>query len=620
MPAASVHDSDTTLSQDNSLDQLIERGLSISSSSAFLAPARKPVSRSDRDELILRTLQGLEQGMVSLSQQVTDLEKDVRRVSFFTEQSANNTGMPFGAMPPLPSSMPSRTLRAPSHAVRKQSNTTYENPRELEKNRVRAFSEAATEEYNRHRSKTPPWMKVKRVIKKMSLSRLVEERHGVPRNPTVASTLGISNTSITSPESPKSVEEPKKQRAATRHDDDEDLADESPSRMFLPDGDFRRVWDTLYIMCLLFEVFLWSLVIFSSGSDPYDEPAIRTSPAIFVVRALVSCFWFADWYVEIRTAKLEGWAIIEAPDVLWKHFLHKRLPFDGLISLPLDLVLTLAGLDLPGYWAMSVRILRLYRVFALYRHSTPTRETPKLVESFVFGFWCLVSVQIATCLWLHFATASELDIEVDGFQCGNDDRILNCNTDYRNVNNTLSLTTLYVQSFYFTFTTLSSVGYGDISPNGNGTRMFNVLIQFLGLALIMVVSGRTGAYFITTDPYKLMLIDRKRRLEHLMANGNVPWSIQKEAFTAYPSLLDTSWKDFQYALCCCCCTFPLQVYSARAARIHPDEDQYAHQGWSHQQGAHVQRVVAPAAVALVERARGGVPRLEGALDSRGRGG
>ena len=535
-------------------------------------------------------IRGLEGAIMTLSNQVQDMDREMRKASYMAEGAMLSPHMMHAQQQHNRRSTRTNSNRRISSMHSNSSGGNNSNPnglltpispgkeggrsqKENEKNRVRAFSELATEEYNKGKGRmTPPWVKLRRAIKRLSLGKVDgdditkgfgsrDSRKSITSEGTSRGVEGViedsaegdANSNVTASPS-QGKQKPKFQL------DDEDEDDDQVSGMFLPDGSFRYVWDTLYLFCLLFEVTLWSVVIFSSGSDYDGDPSITSTPLILCLRILASCFWFADMHVQTRTAKLIGWEIIESPDILKKLFLKKRLPFDGFVSLPVDIVLAFVGYDLLGYWWMSVRVLRLYRVFDLFGHSTPTRETSKLVESWKFSFWCLIAIQIASCIWLNRADDSEQGLDEGEVE---------------------DLKTKYIKSVYFTFTTLSSVGYGDMSPKTNDMRIFNIVIQFLGLAIIMVVSGRTGAYFITTDPYKLVLLDRKRRLEHLMAGAEVPWNIQKEAFSIYPSLLDTGSKDYQYVPN----TKPTNAYTPHpqvdvvgAAGVHPNKDQQPHQG------------------------------------------
>eukprot|EP01063_Lacrimia_lanifica_P012694 TRINITY_DN1935_c3_g1_i1.p1 TRINITY_DN1935_c3_g1~~TRINITY_DN1935_c3_g1_i1.p1 ORF type:complete len:801 (+),score=176.73 TRINITY_DN1935_c3_g1_i1:133-2535(+) len=287
--------------------------------------------------------------------------------------------------------------------------------------------------------------------------------------------------------------------------------------VWLPDGRFRRAWDSVYVCLLCTEFWIFTFATFTQE--------LPSTPALITVRFLITIFWWADMYVQVHTAQLTDWEVIESSATLTKKFVKEQLPLDGPISFPIDIILALAGQDMWSYILMGFRMLRLRYVKGLFGHSTPTRETSKLIESLLFSAFTLCCVHLCACIWMAAAPESELSFDENG-----------------------TLFDDYSVALYYTVTTLTSVGYGDFSPDEPRMQLFNVFVQLLGLSLMMIVSGRTGAYFVTTDPYQLLLLDRKRRLEHVMSNAEIPWGIQKEAFAIYPSLLDNSTKDYQATL------------------------------------------------------------------------
>ena len=103
----------------------------------------------------------------------------------------------------------------------------------------------------------------------------------------------------------------------------------------------------------------------------------------------------------------------------------------------------------------------------------------------------------------------------------------------------------YVQAFYFLVTVLTSVGFGDISPTHWDTKIYISFQNTVGAVFLIAAGGRSGAYFITTDPLQLLTMERKRRLESLLLRNHVPWSMQRDAFAMYPIILDTTATDYQ---------------------------------------------------------------------------
>ncbi|GAH14806.1 unnamed protein product, partial [marine sediment metagenome] len=42
---------------------------------------------------------------------------------------------------------------------------------------------------------------------------------------------------------------------------------------------------------------------------------------------------------------------------------------------------------------------------------------------------------------------------------------------------------LYIKAFYWTITTLTTIGYGDITPTGNVLILYVILIELLGAGM-----------------------------------------------------------------------------------------------------------------------------------------
>ncbi len=79
----------------------------------------------------------------------------------------------------------------------------------------------------------------------------------------------------------------------------------------------------------------------------------------------------------------------------------------------------------------------------------------------------------------------------------------------------------YVDSFYFTGVTMTTVGYGDLHPTSNLSKIFTVLFAFAGIGItLFTVSLLATQYFETREKRFGIQIER-RFLEDLKKNFNM---------------------------------------------------------------------------------------------------
>jgi len=105
------------------------------------------------------------------------------------------------------------------------------------------------------------------------------------------------------------------------------------------------------------------------------------------------------------------------------------------------------------------------------------------VERLAFGLSLfLVIIHIVSCLWIFFGYYDFIGSWLDS-----------------NDIDTMSGGELYLTSFYFTTTTITTVGYGDYSGNTTAEKIFCIFIMIIGVISFSLASAALVSLFSNLD-------------------------------------------------------------------------------------------------------------------------
>lgn len=65
--------------------------------------------------------------------------------------------------------------------------------------------------------------------------------------------------------------------------------------------------------------------------------------------------------------------------------------------------------------------------------------------------------------------------------------------------------TIYINAFYFILTTITTVGYGDITGNTLVEYIFSMIVEFFGLSFFSLMSGTVGVMFSGNQSFESLI-------------------------------------------------------------------------------------------------------------------
>jgi len=268
----------------------------------------------------------------------------------------------------------------------------------------------------------------------------------------------------------------------------------------------RRFWNLCVAALAILNGILVPLYVVYPGSAPYV-------PALSLLIALV---FAADIVMEFQTVyQREGELIIDLRERAVR-YLRGSLITDVLAAFP-GLFLQAAGI-LPGLVpgglfivVFFLPLLKLVKVNRTLRESGESIINPAIFRLMMLVFWILMAAHLIACLWILVS--------------GNPDDLAPADR--------------YVSSFYWTITTIATIGYGDITPKGSQQMLFVIVIELFGAAMYGLVIGNIAGLIANIDVAKSQYREKLDKINSFLKYRSIPDHLMKKINNYYSYLWDT---------------------------------------------------------------------------------
>ncbi len=254
-------------------------------------------------------------------------------------------------------------------------------------------------------------------------------------------------------------------------------------------GRLFQVWDGV-VLAAAFYLAITIPVCWAFGLETAPFGAIRW--LITVLFALDFAFNLSKF----TQRKAEG-EFDDFEDREW--FQSLLLGADFLAAIPFTLFLPYPILQL----LPLLKLLRIHHIFKTLRQTMIRRVG--LLTLLAFLFWLVVSINALACGWHAVGHVPE-------------------RTDF---------TTEYIDALYWTITTLTAVGYGDITPVGNAQRLYAMFVEILGFGVFTFLIGTVASRLIRRDPATKRYQENMDSLAALMHYRSLPVSLQERIIDFY---------------------------------------------------------------------------------------
>ena len=321
----------------------------------------------------------------------------------------------------------------------------------------------------------------------------------------------------------------------------------------LPDSRFRKIWDAFQVMFLFYVAILTPLRI---GFNIEVEGPGRGSPvsATWVFELVVDVYFIADIFINFRTAFESSDRFIERRvEVIKWHYIKTWFFIDLIACLPINyvwLIITAAqgesGADSKANLKV-IKVIRLLRLAKLLRLARLKRILKVYEEEFhgiissckllsLFSFMVYVSHVIA-CFWYMFGDSNQtlgcLAPASAGSSCSGE--VIRGWVDAEFADESVGLTAdmvplsrRYLKAFYWAITTLSTVGFGDITPNTDAEMVYACFAELLGSMIFGIMIGSLSTMLMSGKALEEKIDNQLAELQEFMTSKNIPSKLRSK--------------------------------------------------------------------------------------------
>ncbi|KAL1498113.1 hypothetical protein ABEB36_008966 [Hypothenemus hampei] len=275
-------------------------------------------------------------------------------------------------------------------------------------------------------------------------------------------------------------------------------------------GVFKNGWDWL----ILIATFYVAVVVPYNASflSPERERASVTMDvfveALFFIDIILN---FRTTFVNKKSEVVSDWKSISV------NYLRTWFVVDLLAALPFDLLYALYGEESGNSQIHLIKLTRLLRLLRLLQKIDRYSQYSAMILTLLMLSFTLVAHWLA-CIWYVIAQ-DELYTDLGWIKALSDRLKI---SDVANVSNTDA----YVTALYFTCSSLTSVGFGNVSANTTNEKIFSICVMLIGALMHAVVFGNVTAIIQRMYSRRSLYHTKWRDLKDFFTLHQIPKELQ----------------------------------------------------------------------------------------------
>lgn len=255
---------------------------------------------------------------------------------------------------------------------------------------------------------------------------------------------------------------------------------------------------------IYWNILLLILITFTAIEAPLSLVFDYSIHSLFIINILINLIFISDLILSIKNNKYE--------------FKHKNSYYrtwfliDFLSAIPFEALLEFGFIHEDFELLKIFRILRLLRIIKIFKvnKSFNRNEFQGQAQKRIIT---LIYISALVAHWIALIWTMVKDRVEDESQV-----------------------TTYINSLYWTITTLTTIGYGDITPRTDNQKLFTIGIMIAGAGMYGYIIGNIANLLANIDYAKTVFTEKMERIDTFLKYRKIPTTLKENIYDYYTYL------------------------------------------------------------------------------------
>ncbi|XP_006044187.2 potassium voltage-gated channel subfamily H member 6 [Bubalus bubalis] len=259
---------------------------------------------------------------------------------------------------------------------------------------------------------------------------------------------------------------------------------------------FKAVWDWLILLLVIYTAVFtpYSAAFLLSDQDESQRGDCGyTCSPLTVVDLIVDIMFVVDIIINFRTTYVNtNDEVVSHPRRIAVHYFKGWFLIDMVAAIPFDLLIFRTGSDETTTLIGLLKTARLLRLVRVARKLDRYSEYGAAVLFLLMCTFALIAHWLA-CIWYAIGNVERPYLEPKIGWLDSLGAQLGKRYNGSDPASGPSVQDKYVTALYFTFSSLTSVGFGNVSPNTNSEKVFSICVMLIGSLMYASIFGNVSA-------------------------------------------------------------------------------------------------------------------------------